>query len=159
MWTFTVASNFWRNFWTSCSVSPGHVERKLFFIADISVDVHGLHSAIWRKVHRSDFDLDSYRLPAKWRSGIFTSVIFSFCSGFRGTMYRDVWLSRVPCMMCLLVFLLMMCTFFIINTAMHPLLQNMPIERSALFLRSGKMCAWCASIGILSWGSRELWEE
>ena len=61
-------------------------EEMLFLIADISMDVHGLHSARWRKVHRSAFDLDSYRLPEKWRSGIFTSVIFSFCSGFRGTM-------------------------------------------------------------------------
>ena len=45
-------------------MSPGHVARKLFFIADISVYVHGIHSARWRKVHRSAFDLDSYILPA-----------------------------------------------------------------------------------------------
>ena len=62
---FSVASDFLRNFWTSCLVSPGHVERKLFFIADISVDVHGLHSARWRKVHRPAFDFDSYKLPEK----------------------------------------------------------------------------------------------
>ena len=37
-------------------MSPGHVERKLFFIADISVDVHELQSARWRKVHISAFD-------------------------------------------------------------------------------------------------------
>ena len=30
-------------------MSPGHVERKFFVVADISVDVHGLHSARWRK--------------------------------------------------------------------------------------------------------------
>ena len=66
---------------------PGHVERKFFFIEDISVDVHGLHSARWKKVHRLVFDLVLYRLLAKWRSGIFTSVIFSFCSGFRGTVW------------------------------------------------------------------------
>ena len=29
-----------------------------FLIADISVDVHGLHSARWRKLHRSAFDFD-----------------------------------------------------------------------------------------------------
>ena len=51
--------------WNSCLVSPGHVERKLFFIADISVDVHGLYSARFRKVHNYAFDLDLYRLPAK----------------------------------------------------------------------------------------------
>ena len=66
------------------------MEIKFFFIADISVDVHGLHRARWRKVHISAFDLDSYRLPAKQCSGMFTSVLFLFCSGFRGTMYRDV---------------------------------------------------------------------
>ena len=40
-------------------------------------------------------------------------------------------------MMCLLVFFLMMCTFLLSKIAMHPLSQNMLIERSALFLRSG----------------------
>ena len=80
----------------------------------------------------------------------FTSVIFSFCLGFRGTMYRDVLLSRVTCMMCLLVFLLRMCTFLLSKIAMHPLSQNMPIERSALFLRSGKTCAYRASRGRVS---------
>ena len=65
MCPFYVASDFGRNFRTSCLVSPGHVERKLFFIAVINVDVHGLHSARWRKVHRSAFDLASYKLPAK----------------------------------------------------------------------------------------------
>ena len=62
---FYCCFGFLKEFWMSCSVSPGHVEWKLFFIADISVDVHGLHSARWRKVHISAFDLDSYRLPAK----------------------------------------------------------------------------------------------
>ena len=38
--------------------------RELFLIADSSADVHGIHSAIWRKVQRSAFDLVSYRLPA-----------------------------------------------------------------------------------------------
>ena len=38
---------------------------EIVFIADISVDVHGLHSARWRKVHRSAFVFDSYKLPAK----------------------------------------------------------------------------------------------
>ena len=83
---FVVASDFWRNFWTSYSVSPGHEERKLFLIADISVDVHGLHITRLRKVRRSAFDFDSYKLPAKWRSGSLNSVIFSFCLGVRGTM-------------------------------------------------------------------------
>ena len=159
MWTFAVASDFWRNFWTNCLVSPGHVARKLFLIADISIDVHGLHIARWRKVQRSAFNLVSYRLPEKWRSGIFTSVIFSFCLGFRGTMYRDDWLSLVTCMMCLFVFLLMMFTFLLSKIAMHPLSQNMLIERSALFFRSGKMCACRASMGRVSWGSRLVWEE
>ena len=147
MCPFTVASGFWINFWTSCSVSPGHVEREFFLIADISVDVYGLHSARWRKVQRSDFDLDLYILPAKWRSGNFNYVIFSFCLGFRGSMYRDVLLSRVPCMICLLVFLLMVCTFLSSKIEMHLLSQNMPIERSALFLRSGKFVHI-----VLRWG-------
>ena len=159
MWPFAVASDFWRNFWTNCLVSLGHVLRKLFLIADSSVDVHGLHSARWRKVQRSAFYLVSYRLPKKWRLGIFTSVIFSFCSGFRGTMYRDVWMSRVPCMRCLFVFLLMMFTFLLSKIAMHPLSQNMPIERSALFFRSGKMCACYASTGRVFWGSRAVCKE
>ena len=67
-------------------MSPGHVERKLFFIADISVDVHGLHSARWGKLHRSAFDFDSYKLRAKVCSGILNYVIFSFCLGVRGIM-------------------------------------------------------------------------
>ena len=158
MWPFAVALDFWSYFWTNCSVSPGHVARKLFLIADISIDVHGLHIARWRKVQRSAFDLVSYRLPEKWRSGIFTSVIFSFCLGFRGTMSRDVWLSRVPCMMCLFVFLLMMLNFLLSKIAMHLLSQNMPIERSALFFRSVKMCV-CRDLMVrVSWGSRAVCE-
>ena len=39
--------------------------------------------------------------------------------------------------------LLIMCTFLSSKSARHPLLQNMPIESSALFLRSEKMCALC----------------
>ena len=65
MCPFAVASDFGRSFRTSCSVSPGQLERKLFFIALINVDVHGLQSARWRKVHRSAFDFASYKLPAK----------------------------------------------------------------------------------------------
>ena len=42
---------------------------------------------------------------------------------------------------------------------MHPLSQNMPIEMSALFLRSGRMCACHTSMGRVSWGSRSVWEE
>ena len=42
---------------------------------------------------------------------------------------------------------------------MHPLSQNMPIERSVLFFRSWKMCACRASMGRVSWGSRLVWEE
>ena len=84
MCPFTVASDFWRNFWTSCLMSPGHVERNLFFISDISVDVHGLHSARWRQVHRSAFDLDSYKLPEKWRSGIFIPSYFHFVRVLEG---------------------------------------------------------------------------
>ena len=40
--------------------------------------------------------------------------------------------------------------FLLSKIAMHPLSQNMPIERSALFLRSGKMCAYRASMGRVS---------
>ena len=64
MCPFALASYFGRNFRTSCSVSPSHV-RRFFLIAVINVDVHGLHSTRWRKVHRSDFDYASYKLPAK----------------------------------------------------------------------------------------------
>ena len=46
---FAVASDFVRNFRMSCSVSPGHLEKKLFLIAVIIVDVHGLQHAIWKK--------------------------------------------------------------------------------------------------------------
>ena len=38
---------------------------EIFLIVNISVDVHGLQRARCRKVHRSAFDLDSYKLPAK----------------------------------------------------------------------------------------------
>ena len=62
---FSVASDFGRNFRTSSLVSPGHVERKLFLIAVVVVDVHGLQHARWIKVLRSDFDFASYKLPAK----------------------------------------------------------------------------------------------
>ena len=41
----------------------------------------------------------------------------------------------------------MMCTFLLSKIAMHPLSQNMPIERSALFLSSEK----CVHI-VLRWG-------
>ena len=37
--------------------------------------------------------------------------------------------------------------FFSSKSAKHPLSKNMPIERSALFFKSGKMCACCASRG------------
>ena len=67
-------------------MSPGHVERKFLFIADISLDVYGLYSARWRKVDRSAFDFDSYKLRAKVCSGILNYVIFSFCLGVRGIM-------------------------------------------------------------------------
>ena len=65
-------------------------------------------------------------------------------------MYRDVLLSHVPCMICLFVFLLMMFNFLLSKIAMHPFSQNMLIERSALFFRSGKMCACRASMGRVS---------
>ena len=39
---------------------------------------------------------------------------------------------------------------FIIESAKHPLSQNMPIERSALFFRSGKMCSCRALMGRVS---------
>ena len=62
MCLFAVASDFGRNFRTSSSVSPGHMEKKLFLIAVIIVDVHGLQHARWRKVLRSAFDFASYKL-------------------------------------------------------------------------------------------------
>ena len=65
MCPFSVASDFGRYFWKSCSVSPGHMERKLFLIAVVMVDVHGLQHARWRKVLRSAFDFVSYTLPTK----------------------------------------------------------------------------------------------
>ena len=104
----------------------------------------------WIKLHRPAFDFALYKLPAKLCSGILYSVIFSFCSGVRGTMYRDDLLSHVLCMMFLLVHLSMMYTFLSSESAKHPLSQNMPIERSALFFLSGKMCACCALMGTLS---------
>ena len=36
--------------------------------------------------------------------------------------------------------------FFVIESAKHPLSQNIPIERSALFFRLGKFCACRAAI-------------
>ena len=65
MCPFAVASDFGRDFWTSCLVSRGHVKRKLLLIVVVMVDVHGLQHARWRKVLRSDFDFVSYTLPAK----------------------------------------------------------------------------------------------
>ena len=56
MCPFAVASDFGRNFMTSCLVSPGHMERELFSIAVINVNVNGLHNVRWRKVLRSVFD-------------------------------------------------------------------------------------------------------
>ena len=63
---------------------------------------------------------------------------------------NKAWLSRVPCMMFLLVLLSMMCTFLLSKSPKHPLSQNMTIERSALFLNSGEMCACRASVGRVS---------
>ena len=40
--------------------------------------------------------------------------------------------------------------FLLSKIAMHPLSQNMPIERSAFFFRSGKMCACRVSMGRVS---------
>ena len=71
-------------------------------------------------------------------------------SGVRGTMYRDDLLSRVLCMLSLLVMLSMMYTFSSSKSTKHLFSQNMPIERSALFFKSGKMCACRASIGRVS---------
>ena len=88
MCPFAFASDFGRYFGTSCSVSLVHVERKLFLIAVVIVDVHGLQQARWRKVIRSAFDFASYTLPAKWCSGILHSVISSFFLVVRGTIYR-----------------------------------------------------------------------
>ena len=65
MCPFSVASDFGRNFRTISSVSPSHVKRKLFLIAVVIVDVHGLQHLRRRKVLRSDFDFASYKLPAK----------------------------------------------------------------------------------------------
>ena len=56
MCPFAVASYFGRNFRTSCLVSTGQVKRNFFLIALIYIDVHGLHNARWRKIHRSVFD-------------------------------------------------------------------------------------------------------
>ena len=47
---------------------------------------------------------------------------------------------------------------FIVKNCVHPLSQNMPIERSAFFLRSGKMCEYRASMGRVSRESRAVWE-
>ena len=65
MCPFAVASDFGRYFWTSCLVSPGHVESKLLLIAVVMVDVHGLQHARRIKFLRSDFDFVSYTLPSK----------------------------------------------------------------------------------------------
>ena len=108
MCPFSVASGFGRYFWTSCLVSPGHVESKLLLISVVVVNVHGLQHTRWRKVLRSAFDFVSYTLPANLCSGILHSVIFSFCSVVRGTMYSVDFLSRVMCTTILLVCLSMM---------------------------------------------------
>ena len=62
-------------------------------------------------------------------------------------LYRDDLLSRGPCIMFLLVILSMMYTFSSPKSAKHPLSQNMPIERIALFFKSKKMYACRASMG------------
>ena len=49
--------------------------------------------------------------------------------------------------------------FFLSKSAKHPLSQNMPIERSALFFRSGKMCAFRAAIGRVFCGSKAVCDE
>ena len=92
-------------------------------------------------------------------SGILHSVKFSFCSGVRGNIYRVDLLSRVPCMMFLFVLLLMMYTFLSSKSAKHPLSQNMLIERSALFFKSGKMCACRASMGRVFCRSKSVCDE
>ena len=58
-------------------------------------------------------------------------------------------------MICLFAFLLMMFTFLLSKIAMHPLLQNMPIERSALFLGQGK----CALVVLQRGGCPEVVER
>ena len=45
MCPFSGASDFESYFWTSCLVSPGHVERKIFLIAFVMIDVHGLEKS------------------------------------------------------------------------------------------------------------------
>ena len=52
-----------------------------------------------------------------------------------------------------------MCTFLLSKIVMHTLSQNMTIERSALFLKSGKMCACRGSMGRVSRSSKSVWEE
>ena len=74
----------------------------------------------------------------------------------RGTMYSVEFLSRVPCMTILLVFMSMMLTFLSLKSANHPLSQNMPIERSDLFFRSGQLCACRSEIGRLFCGSKAM---
>ena len=49
--------------------------------------------------------------------------------------------------------------FLLLKSAKHPLSQNMPIERSALFFRSGKMCACRAAIGRVFCGSKAACDE
>ena len=45
------------------------------------------------------------------------------------------------------------------KSAKHPLSQNMPIERSALFFKSGKMCACRDLMGRVFCGSKSVHDE
>ena len=62
-------------------------------------------------------------------------------------MYRVVLGSLPPLIITLFDFLFMMVTSSSSNCAMHPLSQKIPIDRRALLVRSGKMCASLAFKG------------
>ena len=55
--------------------------------------------------------------------------------------------SLPPFIIILFDFLFMMMTLSSSNCAMHPLSQNMPIDKRALLFKSGKMCASLAFKG------------
>ena len=158
MCPFSVASDFWRDFWTSCFVSPGHVERKLFLLRILVWMCMGSTARggerytdqllIWTHINYRQSDAQEFWIPSYF---YFVGVLEGPC--------REMIDCRVFRAWCVFFWLLMMCTFLSPKSARHPLSQNMSIERSALFLRSGKMCACCASMGRVSWGSKAVWEE
>ena len=86
------------------------------------------------------------------------SHIFILFGGWRNHIYRQVF---VACSVNdnLVGLSVNDVDFSLSKSAKHPLSQNMPIERSALYFRSGKMCACSAAIWRVFCGSKAVCDE